>query len=108
VETREQLAHAARGGAEALTVLEVHQFAPIEVGVLEDGGFLTPFRMIGPEFLADVGQFEPGVYQDALAMSGFDELLEVGVLLRAGFEKMPGGNVQRSDARLAPASGEVI
>ena len=52
---------------------QVHELAPVELRVLADGGLLAPLGMIGPELLADVRQFEPGVDQDAFAVAGVDQ-----------------------------------
>ena len=41
-------------------------------------------------------------------MAGFDQLLQILILLRVGFEVVPCRNVQRGDPGLAPAFGEII
>ena len=64
--------------------------------------------MIVPEFLADVRQFDPGVNQNAVAMAGLDEVLQVFVALGVGIVEMPRSHVQGADARLAPARGEIV
>ena len=64
----------ARDGPEAIAVGQVHELAPVELGILQHGGLLAPFRMIVPELLADVRQLQPGIDQDALAMAGSDQL----------------------------------
>ena len=58
-------------------VLQVHQLAPVELSILQDGGFLAPFRVIVPELFADVRQFDPGVDQDAVAMAGLDQTFQI-------------------------------
>ena len=83
IEAADQVAHSRADRAEALAIGQVHQLAPIQLRVLQHGGLLAPFRVIGPELLADVRQFEPGVHQDALAMAGLDQLL-------AGTRRPPG------------------
>ena len=72
------------------------------------GGFFAPLRMVVPEFFAHVRQFDPGVDQNAVAMAGFDQELQVLVAFRVGIVEMPRGHMQGSDAGLAPAGGEVI
>ena len=52
-----------RSRPEAVAILQVHELAPIELRVLQDGCLLTPFGMIVPELLAYVRQFEPGVHR---------------------------------------------
>ena len=94
--------------ASAIAVLQVHELAPVELGVLQDGGLLAPFGMIVPEFLADVRQFDPGVDQNAVAMAGVDEVLQVFVAFGIGVVEMPGRDVQGADAGFAPALGEII
>ena len=47
-------------------IAQVHELAPVELGVLQDGGLLAPLRMIVPEFFADVRQLQPHVHQDRL------------------------------------------
>ena len=74
IEAADQALDSRRDRAEAVAIGQVHQLAPVELGILEDRGLLAPFRMIGPELLADVRQLEPGVDQDAFAMAGFDQL----------------------------------
>ena len=64
--------------------------------------------MVVPKLLADVGQFEPGVDQDAVGVAGGDQALEIGVALGIGIVEMPGGHVQGGDAGIAPACGEVV
>ena len=108
IEAPDQVLDAGGGGAEAIAIGEVHELAPIELGVLQDGGFFAPLGMIVPELLADVRQFEPGVDQDAVGVAGVDEALEVGVAFGIGLVEVPGGDVQRGDAGVAPARGEVV
>ena len=78
------------------------------MGVLLEGGLLAPGGMVGPELLADVGQLEPGVHQDPLAVAGLNQPLQVGIGFRAGLEIVPGGDVQGGDPGLAPAGGKVV
>ena len=92
----------------ALGIGEVHEFAPIELGVLEEGGFFAPFGVIGPELFGDVGEFDPGVDENGATVGGFDEFVEVFVALGIGVVIVPGGDVEGSDAGGAPAFGEVI
>ena len=108
IEAADQRAHAGADRAEALAIGQVHQLAPVQLRVLQHGGLLAPLGMIGPELLADVRQFEPGVHQDAFAMAGLDQLLQVRVAFRVGLEIVPGGHVQGGDPGLAPARREVV
>src|SRR6185369_9157233 len=87
---------------------QVHELTPIELGVLPEGGLFAPVGVIGPELFTDVGEFEPGVDQDALPVGGGDEVSEVRILFGIGFKMMPGGDVQGCDSRLAPARREVV
>ena len=64
--------------------------------------------MIGPELLANVGQFQPHVNQNGFAVAGLDQVAEIHVLLRIRFVVMPARDMQRADARLAPAVGKII
>ena len=64
--------------------------------------------MIVPEFLADVGQFHPGVDQNAVTVPGVDEALQVFVPIGRGVVEMPGCGMERANARFTPAFGEVI
>ncbi len=89
---------------EALAIGQVHQLAPVQLGVLQDRGFLAPLRMIVPEFLADVRQFQPHVHQDRLAMAGFDQPAQVFVACGIRFVVVPAGHVQRADARLCASA----
>ncbi len=97
-----------RNGGEAIRIVQVHQLAPVELGVLQNGGFLAPLGMIVPEFFADVRQFQPDVNQDRLAVAGFDQAAQVFVGLGRRFVVVPAGDVQRADAGFAPALGEII
>ena len=108
IETRNQRLHTIGDRPETIAICEIHELAPIELGVLQHGGLLAPFGMIVPEFLADVRKLEPGVNENSLPMAGGDQRIEVSIALRVRFIEMPGGDVQRSDSRGSPARGEII
>ena len=95
-------------GLGAVGAGEVHELAPIEVGVLADGGLLAPLGMIVPEAFADVRQLDPGVDQDAVAVAGVDQVAQLGVALGVGLPVVPGGDVESGDAGVAPPGGEII
>src|SRR5947209_3390250 len=40
-------------GRGAFRILQVHQLSPVKLSVLRNSRLLPPFRMIGPELLAD-------------------------------------------------------
>ena len=94
--------------AEALPVVQIHELTPVQVRVLEHGGLLAPLRVVVPELLADVRQFEPRIHQDSPPVAGLDQRPQVPVALGVRLEEMPCGHVQRRDARLAPALREVV
>ena len=75
--------------ARAIAVLQVHELAPVELGVLQDGGFFAPLGMIVPELLADMRQFDPGVDQNAVPVAGFDKMFQIVVVLGVGVVEMP-------------------
>ena len=72
IEAADEVFDSGGGSAEAIAIGQVHELAPIELGVLQKGGFFAPLGMRGPEFTADVGQLDPGVNQDAVTVAGFD------------------------------------
>src|SRR5437763_636246 len=84
-------------GVEAIVAGEVHELAPVQLRVLEDGRLFASLGMIVPEFLADVGKLEPGVDQDAFPMTGRDQVLQIDIALFIRFVEVPRGYVQRSD-----------
>ena len=86
---------------------EVDQLAPVELGVLQGGGFLAAFRMVLPEAFADMRQLQPGVDQNTLAAASGDELVEIRSLRRVRVVIVPGGDVQAADSGVAPLSGEI-
>jgi len=92
----------------AVAIGEVHELAPVEVGVLEEGGFFAPFGMIVPELFGDVREFDPGVDEDGAAMAGVDQFCEILVALRVGLVIVPGGDLESADAGGAPTVGHVI
>ena len=49
--------------------------------------------MVGPELLADVRQFEPGVHQDSFPMACLNQLLQVRVTFGISLEIVPGRNM---------------
>ena len=108
VEALHHLFETGANGRGAVAVLQVHELSPVELGVLQDGGFFAPLRMIVPELFADVRQFDPGVDQNAVAMAGLDEVLQIVVAFGVGVVEVPRSDVQRADARLAPALGEIV
>ena len=75
VEALDHLFEAGADGFDAVAILQVHELAPVELRVLQDGGLLAPGRMVVPELLADVRQFDPGIDENAVAMAGLDEAL---------------------------------
>src|SRR6185437_9770770 len=64
--------------------------------------------MIGPKLLADVRQFEPHIHKNSLAMTRFDQLAEIRVVLLVRLEVMPARDVQCRDSGLAPARRKVV
>ena len=64
--------------------------------------------MLGPKGFADVREFEPGVSENALSVTGRDELIEI--VLAPGFRsgEMPCRDVQRLYTALAPAPRHVV
>ena len=91
-----------------IRILQVHQLAPIKLRVLTERGLLAPSRMIRPKFLANVGQFEPGVYKNRITVAGFDQFFQVFILRGIGIGIVPGCDVQSANSRLPPAFGEII
>ena len=108
IEAADQLLHPLRNGGEAIGIVQVHQLAPVQLRVLQDGGFLAPLGMRIPKLLADMRQFEPHVNQDRFAMAGFDQPTQVFVGLGVRLVVVPAGDVNRPDAGITPAVGEVI
>ena len=94
--------------AKAVAIGQVHQLAPVELRVLQQRRLFAPLRMIVPELLADVRQFQPCVNQDRLAMAGLDQSAQIFVALRIALPVMPRRDVQRADAGGPPARGEII
>ena len=103
-----QIAHAGANRRESIPVGQVHQLAPVQLGVLKQRGFFAPLRMLLPELVADVRQLKPGVDQDAVAVAGVDQVAQVFVGLRVGLPVVPRGDVQRGDSGCAPLGREVI
>src|SRR6266478_7416855 len=64
--------------------------------------------MLVPEHLADVRQLEPGVDQNALAVTGGDKVVEVPVAFFVRLKEMPGGDMQRAHPGGAPPCGEIV
>ena len=95
-------------GCGAVRILQVHELAPVELGVLQESRFFAPLRVIVPEFFAHVGEFDPGVDKHAVAVAGFDEPVEVFIAFGIGIVEMPGGDMERADTGLTPAFGEIV
>src|SRR5262249_51687203 len=106
IEAADEAAHTAGDLAETLAVSEVHELAPIQLRVLENGGLFAPLGMIDPELFADVRQLEPRVDENPFAVTGLDELPQVSVLLGVGIVEMPCGDLESGNPGLAPTRGE--
>ncbi len=108
VKAAEQTAHAGRGRGEAVAVRQVHQLAPVQVRVLKHGRLLAPLGMLIPEAFADVRRLQPRVYENGVPAAGRDEVSEIRIAARIGFEVVPCGDVQGGDARGAPLLRQVV
>ncbi len=53
-------------------------------------------------------QLQPCIHQNAVPVTGVDEVLQVCIALRVGIVKMPRGDVQRCDAGITPMCREVV
>src|SRR5205823_8042386 len=70
--------------------------------------FFTPLGVRIPKLATNVGQLDPGVDQNSVAMASLDERLNVAVALGVGIIIMPRSHLQRRDAGCPPARGEII
>ncbi len=64
--------------------------------------------MLVPKCLADVRQLEPRIDQNALAVTGGDEVFQIPVAFLVRLKEMPGGDMQRAHTGGAPPRGEII
>ena len=59
-------------------------------------------------FSLTCGKLDPCVNQNAVAMAGLDQRLQIFVALRIGIVEVPGCGVHRADTGVAPAFGQII
>ena len=103
-----QSTHALSHGLSAIGVGQIHQFAPIQVGILANRRLLAPLGVPGPKQFADVRQFQPRVNQNGVSMASLDQPLQILVLIRVGIIMLPCRYMQSPYACFAPSPGKVI
>src|SRR5262249_49186639 len=68
----------------------------------------APLRMVVPETLADMRQFQPGVNKYSLAMRRSDHISEVNILFFTVFKIVPRGDVETRDPCFAPLRRQIV
>ncbi len=108
IESSQQLVYFLLYRGMTCRILQVHQLAPVELGILPVGRLLAPLGMLGPEGLADMRQLQPRIHQNGVPVAGSNQVAQELVLDRIGLHRMPTRYMQRAHARLSPTLRQVV